>query len=235
MGAKDKEVKVMARDYWAEHLKLVEKSGESDRFNEFFSKESSSICKNMCGFRIHGKKVLDLGCGYGRDAAYYVKKKNKVTGVDLSKIAIRNCKNSFKKQKLRARFIIANAKRLPFKANSFDVVHSASLLHFFNKRDIRSVLREAKRVLAPGGLFFSNLPSTKDFRNRHEAGKRFLKSTRYFYKSAAEVRRLFERAGFVIVKLKVFTSKHIFYAKRYPKSAKVHGWIIIAKKPFFFG
>lgn len=102
----------------------------------------------------HGR-VLDIGCGPGHIPLQLVSQKPElqVVGVDLSvnmlKIAEEHkavCAHGD-----QVEFVIADAKGLDFPDDSFDTVCSNSILHHIP--DPVPFLREAWRVLKPGGVF----------------------------------------------------------------------------------
>ncbi len=70
-------------------------------------------------------KILDVGCGYGRDIAFLKSNKFSVVGIDSSSEAIRLAKNSHTSIDIRK----ANAKKIPFPDQSFDVVICVGTLH----------------------------------------------------------------------------------------------------------
>ena len=95
-------------------------------------------------------KVLDLCCGTG-DMAFALRRegsKCRITGADFSHaMLVRAAAKSDQKQKMR--WIEADALRLPFPDESFDLVTSA--FGFRNLADYDAGLREIRRVLKPGG------------------------------------------------------------------------------------
>ena len=88
-----------------------------------------------------GLRVLDLGCGKGRFAAELAARGAVVVGIDLSGAMLGHARGID-----RAR---ASARRLPFAAQAFDAVVAVEVLEHVG--DVRPVLREARRVLRPGG------------------------------------------------------------------------------------
>lgn len=101
-----------------------------------------------------GSRVLDLGCGPGESAFGMIDRVPglRVTGLDLSGSMIRCAK--LRQRSLGARaseveFIEGDAVRLPFADASFDAVVGHSFLYLVP--DAMRVLREAARVLRPGG------------------------------------------------------------------------------------
>jgi tRNA (uracil-5-)-methyltransferase TRM9 len=96
-----------------------------------------------------GEKVLDLGCGNGRWYKIFKEKKVDYFGIDNSEKLIEIAKENFPD----AKFFVGDALNLPFPDNFFDKVYSIALLHHIPSEDFRiKVLKEAKRVLRPGGI-----------------------------------------------------------------------------------
>ena len=96
-----------------------------------------------------GEKALDLGCGTGIYSIELAKKGAHVVGVDSSLDMLGFANAMSIKQRRRPSFIRADAKRLPFKDSSFDIIVSVCSLCFI-KNPLAS-LKEAARVLMPGG------------------------------------------------------------------------------------
>jgi len=101
-----------------------------------------------------GQKILDVGCGNGLLIPGVMSKGAVYTGSDISNKLIVIAKKRYKKEvkEKKARFVIADAVKLPFKKNSFDMAVSFSVLHHIPSEVLRvKFLKEMKRVLKPGG------------------------------------------------------------------------------------
>jgi ubiquinone/menaquinone biosynthesis C-methylase UbiE len=94
-------------------------------------------------------RLLDLGCGYGRDLKYFSELGMKVHGVDISPEMIQISKRKVPSAKLDA----CNFDALPYEDEFFDLVFSRyAIQHTSNTEE---VFRETHRVLKPeGGLIF---------------------------------------------------------------------------------
>src|SRR5690349_9232762 len=93
--------------------------------------------------------VLEVGCGLGTDGAQFAKAGAKYTGIDLTDAAVDLAKRRFELFNLPGTFRVADAERLLFANNSFDVVYSHGVLH--HTPDTAAAVREVHRVLRPGG------------------------------------------------------------------------------------
>ena len=95
-----------------------------------------------------GEQVLDLGCGNGRYFDFLKDKDVKYQGVDFSKALIDLAKEKYP----QADFLAADAFNLPFSDNFFDKIYSIAVFHHIPSTELRlEFLKEAKRVLKPGG------------------------------------------------------------------------------------
>lgn len=88
-------------------------------------------------------KILDVGCAKGFMLYDFQRliPGISVQGIDISEYAIENAKEEVKE------FLqVADARRLPFEDNSFDLVISITTLHNFNEEDMEIALKEIMRV-----------------------------------------------------------------------------------------
>lgn len=96
-----------------------------------------------------GKRVLDVGCGPGWLTVQYARAGAAVTSVDLTARATELTRRHLALHGLSARVCQASAEELPFATGSFDLVIASGVLH--HTPDTARAVREARRVLAPGG------------------------------------------------------------------------------------
>lgn len=90
-------------------------------------------------------RVLDLGCGVGRDlAGWGVTAGDRVTGIDIDEQRLLAAKHSFQ-QRI---FLQGAGEHLPCPSASFDRVIAGVALPYMN---IQKALAEVHRVLVPGG------------------------------------------------------------------------------------
>lgn len=111
-----------------------------------------------------GMRVLDAGCGGGRNLVYLLRAGYDVCGVDESAVAIAGVRRLA--AELAPHLPPENFCTEPVDAMSFpdhhaDVVLSNAVLHFArDPAHFDAMLRGSWRVLKPGGLFFARLASS---------------------------------------------------------------------------
>ncbi len=86
-------------------------------------------------------KVLDIGCAKGFLVKDFIDKGIDAYGLDISKYALRKAPKKIKKK-----IFLGNAKKLPFNDKSFKLVISINTLHNLDKNELKTALKEIKRV-----------------------------------------------------------------------------------------
>jgi len=104
------------------------------------------------------KKILDLGCGIGRNMIPLIEDGFELSGVDESKEAIKILKSKIKNKSLVAKLKNSKFQNLSFPDNHFDAVISVQTLNHGYEADIIQGFKELFRVLKPGGIIFITLP-----------------------------------------------------------------------------
>lgn len=93
-------------------------------------------------------KILDLGCGSGRN---FVRVEGKIYGVDFSEEMLKLARNHAEKNKVNVELIKSNALEIPFENDFFDAAICVAVIHcipYTEKRE--KSLEELFRVLKPG-------------------------------------------------------------------------------------
>jgi SAM-dependent methyltransferase len=91
-------------------------------------------------------RALDVGCGAGLSTAALVPLARQVVGLEPIPAMLAHRRTVAP----RARFVVAEAERLPFAGASFDLVAAAGSLNY---ADLPSAFAEVARVLTPDGTF----------------------------------------------------------------------------------
>lgn len=137
-----------------------------------------------------GARVLDLGCGGGRDLAHFAGRGFRCIGLDRdTELARRAAAHA------GVPVLQADVEALPLRDASFDAVWAVGLLHEMPSDARALVLGEISRVLKPGGLLLASLRLSLRFRPRGDT--RAIHSTR-----PKEVTAALRHAGFIPAKLR---------------------------------
>ena len=103
-------------------------------------------------------KILDAGCGEGRNAVYFINQGYQLFGIDPNETAIQYCRylsKSLNPAYDSHRFQVGRLEDIPFHSAAFDVVICSAVLHFAENVDnFEKMLSEIHRVLRPGGVFW---------------------------------------------------------------------------------
>ncbi len=120
-----------------------------------------------------GMRVLDAGCGRGRNLVYLLQQGYEVDGVDQDEGAIRYLRAIAKRLAPDVpadRFTIGEVAQLDFEDASFDFVISSAVLHFSkDQHHFHQMVNEMWRVLKPTGILFARLASTIGIEDRVES------------------------------------------------------------------
>ena len=110
-----------------------------------------------------GMRVLDSGCGYGRNLVYLLRAGCEVFALDADAAAVehvRQLSDSLETGLPATNFQVGRIEAMPFADGFADVVISNSVLHFArDERHFRAMVAELWRVLRPGGMLFCRLGS----------------------------------------------------------------------------
>ena len=95
------------------------------------------------------KKILELGCGQGRDSIFFASKGLEVYAIDSSKVAIENLTAKTKELSLNVYLKNINAvEGLPFHKNHFDAIYSHMFYNMdFSDDELKEYLQEVLRDL----------------------------------------------------------------------------------------
>lgn len=125
-------------------------------------------------------RVLDAGCGLGRNLVYLLRHGYQVFAVDRDQASVsqvRRLASRLAPTLPPDNFRVETVESMSFPNGFADLVISSAVLHFARDDDqFQSMLRDTWRVLKPGGLLFCRLASSIGLEQqvRRLAGRRFL-------------------------------------------------------------
>jgi 2-polyprenyl-3-methyl-5-hydroxy-6-metoxy-1,4-benzoquinol methylase len=127
-----------------------------------------------------GMRILDAGCGGGRNLVYLLRNGFEVFGADENPAAIAavcTMAASLAPRLDPANFRVEPVEALSFDPASMDVVISSAVLHFaHHDEQFNAMVHAMWRVLKPGGILFCRLASTIGIASRVQnlRGRRYL-------------------------------------------------------------
>ncbi len=160
---------------------------------------------------VEGEKVLDAGCGPGRDTEYFVENGLDATGIDLGEDMIRHAEENKK-----GRFKLMDVKDLEFEDGEFDGVWSNTLVNLFPPEEMPDVVSELARVTRKNGVVYISFKIGKGSIMREAYGG----EVKQYRVSEEKAREILESQGLEIVEMNVsetsggFTSAGTFCRKK---------------------
>lgn len=131
-------------------------------------------------------KILDAGCGGGRNLVYFLRNGFEVFGVDQNPQAIEyvcDLSQMLAPENSPEHFQISSVEKMPFADEIFDAVISNAVLHFAeNESQFNKMLDEMFRVLRPSGMLFARLASSIGIEDKIEK----INERRYFLPDGSE-------------------------------------------------
>ena len=114
-------------------------------------------------------KLLELGCGDGRDLKLFIENGFDVSAVDIATKSIEKLKEKFGN---KANISCQDIKNLDFANNSFDIIYAHLTLHYFTDKDTSYIFNKIYDLLKINGIFFVKCKSNKDRLCNDSQGKK---------------------------------------------------------------
>jgi len=125
-----------------------------------------------------GMRVLDAGCGYGRNLVYLLREGCEVFAIDLNPEGIehvRQLSESLSTGLPIENFQVSSIEQMPFPDAFADVVICSSVLHFArDDQQFHEMVEGLWRVLKPGGMLFCRLGSRIGMNFKHVEGNVYI-------------------------------------------------------------
>jgi SAM-dependent methyltransferase len=166
------------RRYWDAHPISTDsvpyEAGTRESFEAIYEKWKGTIDAMRLEFleSCRGRRVLEVGCGIGKDARFLTENEIDYTGLDYSFRTLGLARKHFDYVGLRKRFVNGDAVALPFPDGAFGLAMSVGVIHHIV--GTTEACRELVRVTAPGAAVADIGCGTKPYRQY------FCGAARYF-------------------------------------------------------
>jgi ubiquinone/menaquinone biosynthesis C-methylase UbiE len=147
---------------------------------------------------LSGNKIVDLGCGAGRDGEHFFADGFSYLGIDSSSEMLKIANNKV----VGGQFKLMDLRKLDLPLESFDGFWaSAALLHFF-KAEVPNILKSFYNLLKKDGIGFISVKDKVDFDEGFIQENKCGGIERYFsFYTEDEFRAYLEEVGFKIIKV----------------------------------
>src|SRR5947208_6441493 len=98
-----------------------------DRF--IWGTRPSALAREAAALTGHRARVIDLGCGEGRDTVFLAEQGHEVIGIDLSIEGLQKAQRLAERRGAHVQWVCAALPDLPVRG-SFDLVHSCGSIHY---------------------------------------------------------------------------------------------------------
>lgn len=172
---------------------------------------------------MHGRELLEIGSGPGRDAREFTDRECKVTGLDLSSALVEMAKKAVPE----AVFIVGDVLEMPFPDEYFDGIWACATLHHLKRKDIPLALKEMYRVLKPQAPAFISVKVGEGEESKSD--QEFFGMERFFsYFSKDEFETYLQEAHFEIIDIWVETAEERYKGK-HPNLDRTYIGVFIRK------
>jgi SAM-dependent methyltransferase/uncharacterized protein YbaR (Trm112 family) len=145
----------------------------------------------------NGRRLLDVGCSWGRWTLAASQRGYEAVGIDPSLGAVLAARRVAAALGRPARYVVGDARHLPFADGAFDAVYSYSVIQHLSYSDAAQAVTEMGRVLRPDGVARVQMPTRYGLRCLyHQARRRFRAATGFEvrYWTWPQLRALFTKA-----------------------------------------
>ena len=136
------------KQYWEKYYLKSNKNQSPSPFAEMVSGDISK-----------SSRILDFGCGNGRDSSFFSTQGHRVIGIDRAETAISLCKNIDKKG---VYYATSELKSLELEHESFDIIYTRFVIHAMLETEEKSFYAAAKDLLIEEGLLYIECRSSYD-------------------------------------------------------------------------
>ncbi|APC84216.1 class I SAM-dependent methyltransferase [Clostridium botulinum] len=225
----DNREKIITKNSWAENIKKYDLFWPDENIIRFLNKSYNKSNRDKI-------KVLDLGCGSGRNSIAIASEGFKTYSIDYNKECIDITKEKATNLDLNLELSQNEGNEIPFDDNSFDCVIAWGSLFYNDSNGRIELLNEINRVLKKEGTFLANWRTTEDYFYKKgkeiekntffldESCKKFgLQDIVYYFAEQNDLKKLYNKTGFHIYN---FDKKDFYTSNLEVKNSHWHVWAI---------
>jgi SAM-dependent methyltransferase len=119
-----------------------------------YGTEPTSVARRLAAvFRSHGvRRILEAGCGSGRDALLYAREGFCVTGTEISENALRWARQRAEAEGVSATFLVDDLAETALPPGAFDAAVAIHLIHLHPANIRQTMVNQLWRLTRDGGL-----------------------------------------------------------------------------------
>ena len=115
--------------------------------------EARPLIKKLTEFGLNGK-ILDVGCGTGKNSIYIADQGFEITGIDFSEMAIQKARENAKKVGSTANFFVRDFFELPKDGKKYETIIDCGLYHTLTNKLKENYTDIIEELLNHGGKFY---------------------------------------------------------------------------------
>lgn len=155
--------------------------------NYVYGKAPAKFLSENYSYIPFGASVLDMGMGEGRNAVFLAQKGYKVTGIDISSVAVQKALALSKEFGVQINTIVASLNKYKIQEGAFDAI---VCFYYVD----RSLIEKMKSWLKPGGIIIYEAYTTEQIKNdkkmSHETPFHFYLKPQELFKLFSDMRVL---------------------------------------------
>lgn len=129
------------------------KNRENKRVPFFIDAPDENLVDLISNGKVTPGKVLDVGCGNGRNSVYLAQNGFKVDAIDFSSTSIEWAQELAERKNVDVNFINGSFFDIDFQLNSYDFIYDAGCLHHIKPHRRNLYLQKISSLLRPNGTY----------------------------------------------------------------------------------
>lgn len=113
--------------------------------------EPTTFARQVVALLPLSARILDLGCGEGRESVFFAEAGFEVVGVDASRAGIAKARRLAEARGVRVRWLVGDMARLAYR-RPFDLIYSCGAIHYVPRQKRPRFFSRLQSLTRPGGL-----------------------------------------------------------------------------------